>query len=82
MTNQQIADFLCINFATVRTHIRNLLGKLGVSNHTAAAVYARESGLLSVFELRSATSHRRGGRGYLAALRVSSFYMKSDWARQ
>jgi DNA-binding NarL/FixJ family response regulator len=46
MSNQEIADSLIISNATVRTHVRNVLEKLGVANRTEAAVYAVESGIL------------------------------------
>lgn len=46
MTNQQIADLLVIGVTTVRTHVRNILGKLGINNRTEAAVYAKQSGIL------------------------------------
>lgn len=35
-TNKQIADSLCISLATVKTHIINIYGKLGVNNRVAA----------------------------------------------
>jgi DNA-binding NarL/FixJ family response regulator len=46
MSNREIADFHFVSIATVRSHVRNLLDKLDVSNRTEAAVYAVESGLL------------------------------------
>lgn len=36
-TNREIADHLCISVATVKTHIINIYGKLGVNNRIAAA---------------------------------------------
>jgi two-component system, NarL family, response regulator LiaR len=47
MSNQEIAEKLYISTATVRTHVRNLLSKLGVANRTQAALYAVEAGLTS-----------------------------------
>lgn len=35
-TNRQIADHLCISLATVKTHLINIYGKLGVRNRLAA----------------------------------------------
>lgn len=35
-TNKQIADSLCISVATVKSHIINIYGKLGVNNRVAA----------------------------------------------
>jgi DNA-binding NarL/FixJ family response regulator len=46
MSNREIADLLLISTTTVRSHVRHLLDKLGMTNRTEAAVYAVESGLL------------------------------------
>jgi DNA-binding NarL/FixJ family response regulator len=46
MSNQEIADTLFISITTVRTHIRNLLGKLGVNSRTQAAICAIEAGIV------------------------------------
>ncbi|MGA9341923.1 MAG: response regulator transcription factor, partial [Rhodanobacteraceae bacterium] len=45
MSNQSIAERLGIGEKTVKTHVSNVLGKLGVSDRTQAAVYAWKSGL-------------------------------------
>ena len=47
MSNQEIADSLLISRTTVRTHVRHILGKLGASNRTQAALFAVEAGILS-----------------------------------
>lgn len=44
MSNQEIADALTISTTTVRTHVRNVLHKLGVANRTQAALCAVKSG--------------------------------------
>jgi DNA-binding NarL/FixJ family response regulator len=41
-TNREIADRLCIAPATVKNHVTNILGKLGVGDRTQAALKARE----------------------------------------
>ena len=46
MRNQQIADHLFISRATVKRHIANLFGKLGVGHRTEAVVKANELNLL------------------------------------
>jgi DNA-binding NarL/FixJ family response regulator len=46
-TNQEIADTLIVSPTTVKTHVQNILGKLGVSDRTQAAVYAVRCGLIS-----------------------------------
>jgi LuxR family transcriptional regulator, maltose regulon positive regulatory protein len=46
LTNQQIADRLVISIRTVKKHIENIHGKLGVQNRTQAVSHARELGLL------------------------------------
>lgn len=45
--NKDIAADLCISEATVKTHINNLLGKLGVADRTHAATVAIQRGLVS-----------------------------------
>lgn len=45
-TNQEIAECLCIGLKTVKTHVSNILAKLGVSDRTQAAVYAHRHGLV------------------------------------
>ncbi|MGA9422623.1 MAG: response regulator transcription factor [Rhodanobacteraceae bacterium] len=45
MSNLSIAERLGIGEKTVKTHVSNVLGKLGVSDRTQAAVYAWKSGL-------------------------------------
>ncbi|MFN8498328.1 MAG: response regulator transcription factor [Anaerolineae bacterium] len=45
-TNQEIAEALTISVGTARTHVGNILGKLGVNNRREAAKAARELGLL------------------------------------
>jgi LuxR family transcriptional regulator, maltose regulon positive regulatory protein len=46
-SNQQIAAELVISLATVKKHVSNLLGKLGVASRTQAIARAREWSLLS-----------------------------------
>lgn len=43
LTNREIGDRLAISEKTVRNHVTNLLGKLGLSRRTQAAVYALTS---------------------------------------
>lgn len=44
--NDDIASSLCISPHTARTHVQNILTKLGVDNRLEAAVVARREGLL------------------------------------
>jgi NarL family two-component system response regulator LiaR len=45
LNNEEIANKLSISEWTVRTHIRNILGKLHVASRTQAALYAIREGL-------------------------------------
>jgi ATP/maltotriose-dependent transcriptional regulator MalT len=46
-TNQEIAQSLVLSALTVKTHVQRIIGKLGVSDRTQAAVRAAELGLLN-----------------------------------
>jgi DNA-binding NarL/FixJ family response regulator len=45
LSNQQIADSLVISERTARTHVSNILGKLGVASRTQAALFAIREGI-------------------------------------
>ena len=47
LTNKEIAAKLSVSNATVKTHILNIFGKLGVSSRLMAAQEARNRGLIS-----------------------------------
>ncbi|MCS6881688.1 MAG: response regulator transcription factor [Oscillochloridaceae bacterium] len=44
-TNQEISETLLISIGTVKNHISNILGKLGVRDRTQAALWAQQHGL-------------------------------------
>ncbi len=45
-TNREIAQALCVSVNTVKTHLKNIYGKLGVSSRREAAAKARRLGLV------------------------------------
>jgi DNA-binding NarL/FixJ family response regulator len=45
LSNQQLADALVISERTARTHVSNILGKLGVASRTQAALLAIREGI-------------------------------------
>jgi DNA-binding NarL/FixJ family response regulator len=45
MSNGEIAEDLTLSEHTVKSHVQNLLGKLGLRNRTLAVIYAFETGL-------------------------------------
>lgn len=55
-TNQQIAQQLNISINTVKVHLRNIFGKIGVVSRTEATLYAVRAGLVSVERAGSATA--------------------------
>jgi DNA-binding NarL/FixJ family response regulator len=46
--NKEIALILCIGETTVKTHVSNILMKLGVASRTQAALYAVRMGMVSI----------------------------------
>jgi DNA-binding NarL/FixJ family response regulator len=45
-SNQAIADQLVISLATVKSHVVNIMNRLGVSSRMEAVAQARQTGLL------------------------------------
>lgn len=58
LTNKEIAEELYLSVATVKRHVTNLFGKLGVSNRTDAVHLARRLNLLSEEAQTSALQRR------------------------
>ncbi|HSM57905.1 MAG TPA: response regulator transcription factor [Candidatus Sulfomarinibacteraceae bacterium] len=48
LSNQEIADALCISERTVRNHVGNILRKLHLANRTQAALYALREGIATL----------------------------------
>ena len=48
LTNQEIADSLNVSIYTIKSHVRNLIDKLGAKNRWNAVAIAKERGLIHV----------------------------------
>ncbi|HEY9788333.1 MAG TPA: response regulator transcription factor [Candidatus Obscuribacterales bacterium] len=46
LSNQQIADKLCLGTETIKTHMRHIMRKLSVSDRTQAAIKAMREGIV------------------------------------
>jgi DNA-binding NarL/FixJ family response regulator len=46
LTNQEIASRLVISLNTVKSHVKNILARLEVTNRTQATARARQMGLI------------------------------------
>ena len=75
--NRDIGDMTFISERTVRTHMHNILSKLGASNRTDAARIAREVGLIdNRGQLARRYSHRNGS--YEPPEETGCFWMHLD----
>ena len=50
-SNKQIADTLVVSEKTVKAHVSNILGKLGLQSRTQAVLYALRHGMVSLSDI-------------------------------
>ena len=55
-SNKEIANSLVISLNTVKVHLKNIYGKLGVNTRTEAALYAIKSNILESHKISAGTS--------------------------
>ena len=56
LSNERIGETLFISEATVRTHVSHILGKLGLTNRTQAALWALREGMVTLDQIDDLTS--------------------------
>jgi DNA-binding CsgD family transcriptional regulator/tetratricopeptide (TPR) repeat protein len=63
LSNKEIGERLYISTNTAANHVRSILMKIGATNRTGAAMYAREHDLVPQPSVRLGASPRRDGSG-------------------
>jgi DNA-binding NarL/FixJ family response regulator len=71
-SNVQIAEELFLSPNTVKIHVTHMLRKLGLSNRTEAALFARQAGLVPAWELEIVRQAPIGSRSSQRVSRRSS----------
>ena len=76
--NDSIARTLVISPETARTHIQNVLGKLGVHSRLQAAAFVRQTAVLEDLLREPGDGHGRGGRLVPLGRRASGAHRRED----